>query len=80
MQFIWNFNKIFRRRVKSTGEYNRVYVDIPEEEKRILKEATVPLEIEPKCETGMLKSFKDSRGKTIIVPIWKTELARGSQN
>jgi hypothetical protein len=79
MPFSWNFNKFFRR-LNNTVRYQRIQVDIPEDEKKILREITVPLEVGPQTESGMLKSLKDSRGKTIIVPIWKTEMARGSQN
>jgi hypothetical protein len=80
MPFTWNLNRIFRRRLNEPERPGRIHVYIPEEEKRILKAITVPLEIEPRSGPGMLKSLKDSRGKTVVVPIWKTELARGSQN
>jgi hypothetical protein len=80
MFFTWNFNRLFRYRFNKNITRNRIYIDIPEEEKRILRAITVPLEVESQSRSGMLKSLKDSRGKTIIVPIWKTELARGSQN
>ena len=79
MPFSWNLNKFFRR-LNNTTRYKRIHVDIPEEERKILQEITVPLEVGPQTESGMLRSLKDSRGKTVIVPIWKTELARGSQN
>ena len=80
MRFVWKLKNIFRNRFKKAIRYNRIRVYIPEEHKRILRECTVPLEIEPSLNLSMLKSFKDSRGKTVVVPIWKTELAKGSQN
>jgi hypothetical protein len=81
MILIWNDIKSFQRHLEDMKSFRQSHLDSPPEvELKIFKDMPLPWDVTPPRETGIIKSFTDDRGKTILVPIWKTTLARGSQN
>jgi hypothetical protein len=45
-----------------------------------LNEITVPLDVVRSDDAVHAKPITDNNGKVILMPIWKTNLAKGSQN
>ena len=81
MILVWNNVKSFQRHLEDMRLFRRSHHDIPPvAELKAFKDIPIPFDIEPPRETGLVKSFIDSRGKLILVPIWETELSKGSQN
>jgi len=81
MVLVWNDIKSFQRHLEDMKVFRQAHLDsAPMEGLKLLKDMPIPFDIEPPRETGLVKSFIDSRGKLILVPIWKTELSKGSQN
>jgi hypothetical protein len=81
MILIWNDVHSFERHLEDMRLFRRSHNDIPPVvELKFFKDMPIPFDIEPPRETGIIKSFTDSRGKLILVPIWETTLPRGSQN
>jgi hypothetical protein len=81
MVLVWNDLKSYQRHLENMKEFRQSHLDIAAtEELKLLQDMPIPFDSIPSCGTGIIKSFTDARGKTILVPIWKTTLPRGSQN
>lgn len=81
MVLVWNDPIAFRCHLDNMKKFRKSHLDIViTEDLNLLKNMPVPFDNVPPCWPGIIKSFTDTRGKTILVPIWKTTLPRGSQN
>jgi hypothetical protein len=81
MVLVWNDIKSFQRHLEDMKVFRQAHLDsAPMEGLKLLKDMPIPFDATPSCGTGIIKSFTDTRGKVILVPIWKTTLPRGSQN
>jgi hypothetical protein len=80
MILIWNDAKSFQRHLEDMRAFRQSHFVNPGEVPKILKDFPVQSDIKPEYEPGSLKSFTDTNGKMILVPIWEIELCRGSQN
>lgn len=81
MILVWNDIHSFERHLENMRLFRRLHNDIPPAaELKALKDMPIPFDIAPPREAGIIKSFIDSRGKLILIPIWETTLPRGSQN
>ena len=80
MILTWNDAKSFQRHLEDMSTFRRSHFMAPWEGLKMLKDMPIPCDIKPQCETGMITALTDTRGKVIIVPIWKISLPRCSQN
>ena len=81
MVLIWNNLKSFQRHLENMKTFRQLHLDVTTTEGlKLLKDMPIWFDNIPSCETGIIKSFTDARGKIIFVPIWEIEIPRGSQN
>jgi hypothetical protein len=81
MVLVWNDIKAFQQHLEDMKAFRQSHFDAPPPEGlKQLKDIPIPFDSIPASGTGIIKSFTDTRGKVILVPIWKTTPPRGSQN
>jgi hypothetical protein len=80
MILTWNDAKSFQRHLEDMRVFRQSHLIDLGEGLKMLKDMPIPFDIKPQCETGTITSFTDTRGKVIIVPLWKITLSIGSQN
>jgi hypothetical protein len=81
MVLVWKDINSFRRHIENMKTFRESHPSNPPVERlRLLQEIPFPMEDVPTCDTGLVESFTDTRGKTILIPIWEINTPRGSQN
>ena len=81
MVIVWNDIKSFRRHLEDMKTFRQSHPDIAAtEELKLLKEISLKFDNLPAGGTGIIKSLTDAKGKIIIVPIWRINPPKGSQN
>jgi len=80
MILVWNSVKSFQRHLEEMRVFQQSHNNTPVAELKMISVMPMPFDITLPHETGLIKSFYDSRGKLILVPIWKITVPRGSQN
>ena len=81
MILVWDNIKTFQQHLEDMRQFRRSHVpNAPTVELRMLKTMPMPFDVTLPQETGLVRNFYDSRGKMILVPIWKVTPSRGSQN
>ncbi|OGO00609.1 MAG: hypothetical protein A2Y58_01335 [Chloroflexi bacterium RBG_13_51_52] len=80
MILVWNSVKSFQRHLEEMNVFRQAHSNSPVAELKMIKALPMPFDIRLPRETGIIKSFYNSRGTLVLVPIWKVTVARGSQN
>lgn len=81
MVLVWNATKFYQRHLEDMKTFRQSHLDVPVTEGlKLLKEIPLQFDNIPAGGTGIIKSLTDAKGKVIIVPIWKINPPRGSQN
>ncbi len=80
MILVWNDAKSFQRHLEDMRKFRQSHRSLPGSELTLLKGMPTPQDINFPRNTGGGRHLLKTGGKTIIVPIWKIVLARGSQN
>jgi len=79
MILVWNDAKSFQRHLEDMRRFRQSHHGIPGSELTLFDNMPSPYDINFPCNGGGRHLIK-TVDKTIIVPIWKIELTRGSQN
>jgi len=80
MILVWNDAKSFQRHLEDMRVFRQSHHSVPGGELTLFKGMPTPYDVNYPCNSGGGRSFIKTSGKTIIVPIWKIALPRGSQN
>ena len=81
MILVWNNIKSFQQHLEDMRLFrNAHFHNTPVVDLKMLNDMPIPFDITLPHETGLIKSVYDARGKLILVPIWRVNLSRGSQN
>ncbi len=81
MILVWDNIKSFQQHLEDMRLFRKSHFHkTPVVDLRMLKDMPIPFDIKLPQETGLIKSVYDSRGRLILVPIWRVNLSRGSQN
>lgn len=81
MILVWDNIKSFQRHLEDMRLFHNLHAhNTPVADLKILKDMPMPFDIDLPRETGLVKSVYDTRGKLILVPIWRVGLSKGSQN
>jgi len=80
MILVWNDAKSFQRHLEDMRIFRQSHQGLPGSELRLFKGMPTPHDVNYPCNTGGGRRLIKTSGKTIIVPIWKIVLPRGSQN
>ncbi|OGN98499.1 MAG: hypothetical protein A2Y89_04265 [Chloroflexi bacterium RBG_13_51_18] len=81
MVLVWDNIKSFQQHLEDMRVFRDSHTDTaPAPDLRTFKAMPIPFDITLPCETGQIKSFYDSKGKLMIVPIWQIDAPRDSQN
>jgi len=81
MILVWDNIKSFQKHLEDMRLFCNSHVHkTPIVDLRMLKDMPIVVDIKPPQETGLIRSVFNARGKLVIVPIWRVNLSRGSQN
>jgi len=80
MILVWNDAKSFQRHLEDMRIFRQSHQGLPGSELTSFKGMPTPHDVNYPCNTGGGRRLIKTGGKTIIVPIWKIVLPRGSQN
>jgi hypothetical protein len=81
MILVWDNIKSFQQHLEDMRKFRQSHViNAPTAELRMLKTMPIPIDVTLPRETGLVRNIYDSRGKLILVPIWRITPSRGSQN
>jgi hypothetical protein len=81
MILVWDNIKSFQQHLEDMRQFRRAHLqNTPRAELSMLKTMPIPFDFTLPQETGLVKKIYDSRGKLMLVPIWRITPSRGSQN
>jgi hypothetical protein len=80
MILVWNSIKSFQQHLEEMKQFRQSHNNVRAEEIKMLKVMPMPFDVTIPRETGLIKSLFDSKGKLVLVPIWKINVSKGSQN
>ena len=79
MALVWNDAKSFRRHIEAMRIFRESHSPIPSD-MQILRDMPVPYFTGIPQESNRITCLTDSKGKVILVPIWKMAVPPGLQN
>jgi hypothetical protein len=81
MILVWDSIKSFQQHLEDMRQFRRSHFHNESTgEPRMLKTMPIPINFTLSQDTGLVKDIYNSRGKLILVPIWRITPSRGSQN
>ena len=81
MILVWNNIQSFQQHLEDMRQFRQSHVQsAPKEELRMFKTMPIPFDVTLPQETGLVRNIYDSKGKLMLVPIWRITPSRGSQN
>lgn len=80
MILVWNDAKSFQRHLEDMRKFRQSHQGLPGSELTLLKGMPTPRDTNYPRNSGGGRRLIKTGGKTIIVPIWKIVIPRGSQN
>ena len=81
MILVWDNIKSFQRHLEDMRSFHDSHThNTPVVDLKMPKDMPMPFDVTIPRETGLIKSVYDARGKLILVPIWRVDLSRCSQN
>lgn len=80
MILVWNDTNAFREHLEDMRQFRQSHDSFMAMSLKALKNLPVQYAVKPPSETGLIKSLTNNKGNLIIVPIWKVNPVKGSQN
>lgn len=81
MILVWDNIKSFQQHVADMRLFRSSHTPkAPVVDLRMLNDMPVSFDVTLPHETGLIKNVYDTRGKLVLVPIWRVNLSRGAEN
>ncbi len=81
MILVWNNIKTFQQHLEDMRQFRLSHIqNAPKAELRMFKTMPIPFDVTLPQEPVPVRNIYDSKGKLMLVPIWRITPSRGSQN